>query len=91
MRRDEELLPSGNHFKQASLTGALPGELRKGGFRRLAGNIFVSNSSRDFWTIKNGKIVRLTDTEVDNGEKVAAAPADNPGGFLRDVLADLTF
>jgi hypothetical protein len=29
--------------------------------------------------------------EIDNGESLAAAPQDNPAGFLEDILGDLTF
>lgn len=86
---DRAVAPSANHFKQASE------EVRKKiasmGLVRRAGNIFECPSTRDFWSVKNGKIVRLTVTEVDDGDRLKAAPRNNPGGFLTAVLDDLTF
>jgi hypothetical protein len=92
MRRDEYLdLPSDNHFTSKSVTAALGGEIKRRGLSRIAGNIFLCKSTRDLWSIRNGKVIRLTSIEVDNGESAAGAPADDPGAFLRESLADLTF
>jgi hypothetical protein len=91
MRRDEELdLPSGNHFKQASLPPKVASQVAELGLTRVAGNIFISHSTKDFWDVKNGKVVRLTTVEVDNDEHVAA-PTGDPSDFLTDALNDLTF
>ena len=58
---------------------------------RVAGNIWECPSTREFWKVNGGKIIRLTVDEVDNGESMAAAPPDNPASFLTDILGDLTF
>jgi hypothetical protein len=84
-------LPSRNHFKQASLPPKLASQIAEHGLTRVAGNIFISHSSQEFWGVKGGKIVRLTKSlEVDNGESVAA-PTGDPSNFLIDALNDLTF
>ena len=82
----------------AGLSNHLPrgstGVLRKAasmGLWRVAGNAFICESSKDFWKIRGNKIVRLVGDEVDNGDSLAAAPEDNPSGFLDDILGDLTF
>jgi hypothetical protein len=87
---DTSLLPSANHFKTAS-GGEILKQAAALGLRRVAGNIFLSPSSRDLWKGRNGKIVRLTQVEVDFGEKMPGAPADDPGAYLQDALDDLTF
>ncbi len=78
-----------NHLPRGST-----GVLRKAasmGLQRCAGNTFICESTRDFWQVRGNKIVRLVGNEIDNGESLAAAPQDNPAGFLEDILGDLTF
>lgn len=87
---DSSLLPSANHFKTASSEAILK-QASAMGLRRVAGNIFINPSSRDLWKPRNGKIVRLTQVEVDFGEKMEGAPADDPRAFLQNALDDLTF
>lgn len=59
---------------------------------RVAGNVYECPSSKDFWEVKNGKIMRLTKAnEVDNGETIVAANKDNPEFTLNQILADLEF
>jgi hypothetical protein len=92
LRKDQELeLPSANHFKSASVSSELAQKLASGGYRRVAGNIFLCPSSKDFWNVRGGKIVRLLGVEVDNNESLMGAPSGNPASFLEDALADLTF
>jgi hypothetical protein len=88
---DQAILPSGNHFKQASLPTKVAAVIREKKLKRVAGNIYECPSTKDFWSVQDGKIMRLTVTEVDNGESLAAAPRRNPGNFLTQVLNDLTF
>jgi hypothetical protein len=85
---DASLVPSANHFKHDA---AILKQASAMGLRRVAGNYFVNNSSRDLWSAAGGKIKRLTKIEVDFGEKMQGAPADDPEGFLRDALSDLEF
>ena len=69
-------------------------EIRKAasyGLYRVAGNTFICESTKDFWQIRGNKIVRLVGEMVDNGDRLSAAPADNPSQFLDDILGDLTF
>lgn len=62
------------------------------GLRRLAGNMYVCPSTKDFWKVKGGKLFRLPKTSVvDNGEKVIAADAINPEATLNAIMNDLTF
>jgi hypothetical protein len=91
MRQDQELdLPSANHFKQAGLPAKVASQVAEMGLTRVAGNIFINHSTKDFWDVKNGKVIRLTRVEVDNGEQVSA-PTGDPSNFLTDALNDLTF
>jgi hypothetical protein len=87
---DASLLPSANHFKTAG-SDAILKQASAMGLRRVAGNIFVSKSPQDLWSAVGGKIKRLTKIEVDFGEKMQGAPADDPDSYLRDALNDLTF
>jgi hypothetical protein len=89
---DRAVAPSSNHLpKTASLSGDVQKKIASMGLVRRAGNIYECPSTKDFWAVKNGKIMRLTVTEVDNGESLKAAPRGNPSGFLSAVLNDLTF
>ena len=86
----EAALPSANHFtkpdKQASAA------IDEMGLQRVAGNLYECPSTRDFWKISDkGGITRLTADEVDNGERIKAAPKEAGEDFLRDVLAALDF
>ena len=88
---DNSVQPSNNHFKSASLTKKLAHDIEAMGLSRVAGNVYISKSTVDFWKVQDGKIQRLTKTEVDNGEELAAAPKNDPSSFLSQVLDDLTF
>lgn len=88
---ERALAPSTNHFKSASLTKKLAWEIHELGLRRVAGNIYTSRSVADFWKVHNGKIIRITQTEVDNGEEIQAAPVHGTADFLEQVLGELTF
>jgi hypothetical protein len=83
---------SKNHFASAT---ALPAEVASKiasmGLNRVAGNTYICPSTQDFWQVKGNKIMKLVQDEVDNGDHIAAAPADSPMDFLDDVLSDLTF
>ena len=84
--------PTPNHFKTASLSPAVKQKIASMGLERVAGNAFRCPSSKDFWKLDGDKLIRMTkEAEVDNGESLAAAPADAPGNFLSTILADLTF
>ena len=73
--------PSPYLIKKASFMGLI----------HLAGNLFECPSSKDLWKVKGGKILRLSDKEVDNKERVKPADARNPSKFLKDILSDLEF
>lgn len=94
LREDQQIdVRSLNHYKSAaaSESGSISKQASAKGLRRVAGNIFICPSSRDLWSAKGGKIVRLVGIEVDNGESLSGAPANDPGAFLQDALNDLTF
>lgn len=88
---DKQEAPSSNH-----MASALPREVKSKvasmGLRRVAGNVYESPSTRDFWEVKGNKIKRLTKgSTVDNGEKILGADAGAPQSFLDEILGDLTF
>jgi hypothetical protein len=92
LRADQRIeLPSANHFKTAAVSKTAAQMIQAHGLVRVAGNTFICRSTKDFWKLNGGKIVRITKTEVDNGESVSGAPAGNPAGFLTEILSDLTF
>jgi hypothetical protein len=86
-------------YRQSSITNHFASELdtetkRKiasMGLFRVAGNVYECPSTADFWKVSDGKIMRLSGDEVDNGESIAAAPADKPMEFLSSILDDLSF
>jgi hypothetical protein len=62
------------------------------GLVRVAGNMYECPSTKDFWQVKEGKIMRLTSTnEVDNSESLVAADSTDPEASLKQILADLEF
>jgi hypothetical protein len=80
-----------NHFSRGS-TEALRKAAAMGlRLQRCAGNTFICQSTKDFWQVRGNKIVRLVGNEIDSGDRLTAAPQDNPAGFLEDILGDLTF
>ena len=87
--KTSQQLPSSNHFN-------LPDKILKvaaaKGYRRVAGNVFILPTDTNFWAIQpDGRIQRITGTEVDSGSHPsAAAPANDPQGFMADILSDLT-
>lgn len=82
---------SKNHFSEAKLSPEVRSKIASLGLTRVAGNSFICNSTKEFWKVQGGKVIRLTVDEVDNGETLAAAPTDNPASFLADILGDLSF
>jgi hypothetical protein len=60
---------------------------------RVAGNVYVKKSDKDFWAVRDGKLVRLTGgiSEVDNGESIQAADHSDPESSLYSIMADLEF
>lgn len=83
------LLPN-NHFNSKTVTASIGSQIKRHGLRRVSGNIFVCPSTQDFWGLKNGKIVRLIGMEVDMGDAIQGAPADDPSGFIQGLMGDLT-
>lgn len=61
--------------------------------RRVAGNVYEAPASRDYWAVRNGKLVRLTggETIVDDGEHLDPADVADPETSLNRILADLEF
>lgn len=90
-REEHAVAPSTNHFKSASVTRKLAAEIHELGLRRVAGNVFECPAQRDFWAVADGKLMRLSMTEVDDNEHLAAAPRNDPGSYLSQVLNDLSF
>jgi hypothetical protein len=88
---DDGLISEQGHFKTASVTPELRRKIEEMGLIRVAGNAYRCTSTKDFWKVQGGKVIRISVDEVDNGESIQAAPADTPGNFLSSILADLTF
>ena len=80
-----------DRLHRSDLSGDVLRKAASMGLQRCAGNTFICESTRDFWQVRGNKIVRLVGNEIDNGESLAAAPQDNPAGFLEGILGDLTF
>jgi hypothetical protein len=72
-----------NHFISSTpVPPALKQKIASMGLERIAGNIYESPSTRDFWKVKGNSIIKLVGDEVDNGESIAAAPKNDPMGFM---------
>ncbi len=81
-----------NHFISATpVTPAVKQKIASMGLERVAGNIYECPSTRDFWKVKGNSIVKLVGDEVDNGEKIVAAPKNDPRGFMGSVMDDIEF
>ncbi len=84
--------PSSNHFASTKpLSPEIKKKVASMGLVRVAGNIYECPSTKDFWKVKGTNIVKLTSDEVDNHERIAAAPAQAPMNFLEEVLGSLEF
>ncbi len=84
--------PSSNHFASATPMGpGVKAKVASMGLIRVAGNIYECPSTKDFWKVKGNNIVKLTSDEVENHERIAAAPAQAPMGFLEEILGSLEF
>lgn len=87
-----ESIFSKNHFAS---TASYPPEVQQTianwGLTRVAGNAYLCPSSKEFWAVKGGKIIRLVGEEVNNGESIPGAPEDKPAAFLAEIMDDLTF
>jgi hypothetical protein len=91
--RDQEGIFSKHHFAGIDkCSSEVQRKIAEMGLRRVAGNQFVCPASHSFWqTSADGKVIRLVKSEVDEGDKLQAAPADDPKAFLDDLLENLSF
>jgi hypothetical protein len=82
-----------NHFASTTvLTADTKKKIASMGLERVAGNVYENKSTRDFWQVTSGGgIKRLCSGEVDNNERIAAAPTNAPADFLDEVLGSLEF
>jgi hypothetical protein len=80
-----------NHLSPLSMSKEVLRKAASLGLSRCAGNTFICESTKDFWQVRGNRLVRLVGNEVDNGERLPAAPEDNPAQFMDDILGDLTF
>ena len=82
-----------NHFISAApMAPAVKVKIASLGLVRVSGNIYEAPSTRDFWAVKGGKILKLTgDDVVDNGESIQAAPKNDPMGFMGSLMDDIEF
>ncbi len=80
-----------NYLPSSSMTGGMMRKAASLGLQRVAGNTFICESTKDFWQVRGNRLVKLVGNEVDNGDRLPAAPADDPGAFMEDILGDLTF
>jgi len=87
-----EAVFSKNHFSsETKLAPEVRQKIASMNLTRIAGNAYICESTKDFWQVNGNKIVRLSGEEVDNGERLQAAPTDNPASFLAGILDDLSF
>ena len=82
---------SKNHFSSEALPKEVSSKIASMGLTRVAGNAYICESTKDFWTVRGNKVVRLVIDEVDNGESLAPAPSNDPASFLAGILDDLSF
>jgi len=81
-----------NHFISAApVPPAVKAKIASMGLERVAGNIYESPSTRDFWKVKGNSIIKLVGDEVDNGESIQAAPKNDPMGFMGSLMDDIEF
>lgn len=81
-----------NHFAGlAAYPAEVRDEISRWGLTRVAGNVFECRSTKDFWAVKGGTIMKLVGNEVDAGESIPGAPGDKPAAFLANILDDLEF
>lgn len=91
-KKASESVFSKNHLaSEAKLSPEVKSKIASMGLNRVAGNVYECPSTKDFWKVQGNKIVKMVVDEVDNGEKIPAAPSDTPMDFLNDILGDLTF
>jgi hypothetical protein len=90
-RLQPESVPPSNFFRQASITPSLAKEIKAKGLVRVAGNHLTCVSTKDFWAIKGGKLVRISKQEVDNGDTLAPADVHSLRGSAHNFLDDFTF
>jgi hypothetical protein len=91
LRTDERIeLPSNNHFTEKT-AGNLSKTAALKGLTRVAGNVYINNSTKDMWSVRGGKLMRLTGMEVDNGETLKITISANPQEDLENIMDDLTF
>src|SRR5258707_575685 len=87
-----EAIFSKNHFASAT---AIPRDVQayidQFSMHRIAGNVYECPSTKDFWKVQGGKIIKLVGSEVNNGESIPGAPEDKPQAFLAGILDDLDF
>jgi len=83
--------PSVAHNRFSSLSLETQSKIASMGLLRVAGNVYECPSTKDFWQVAGGKIMRLSGDVVDNGESIQAAPQDKPMEFLSSILDDLSF
>jgi hypothetical protein len=73
--KSSKSLLSKNHFASAEpISPEIKSKIASMGLTRVAGNAYLCESTKDFWKVQGNKIVKLTSDEVDNGDKIAAAP-----------------
>jgi hypothetical protein len=88
----EKPAPSNNHYKTKKLTTEARQKIASMGLVRMAGNAWLCPSSKDIWKVQaNGKIVRLSADEVNNGETLGGAPTQVPEDFLGSIMGNLEF
>ena len=81
---------SRNHFASATpIPAGIQDQIDRFMMTRVAGNVWSCPSSRDFWQVRGGKIIRLVVDEVDDGDSIPPASTKQPMEFLSSVLDDL--
>ena len=86
-----EAVFSKNHYSSEKISPEVKAKIASMGLSRVAGNVWESPSTKDLWKVSGGKIIRLSGEEVDNGEKISAAPSNDPMSFISAIMDDLSF
>jgi hypothetical protein len=87
-----EAIFSKNHFASAQpIPRNVQHYIDQFSMHRIAGNVYECPSTKDFWKVQGGKIIKLVGSEVNNGEMIPSAPDDKPEMFIANILDDLEF
>lgn len=61
------------------------------GLTKVAENMYVCPSTKDFWRVEGSRLIRMSKEEVDNQETLKGPENEAPDVFLAKLLDELEF